>query len=81
MIRTIQEIKLNETERYKKFLALKIIGITVKTYKSLNREKLVISVDGNPDIDKCIDNTFNNVDDILRAFSDELRKQNIKIAA
>jgi hypothetical protein len=73
----MQELRLNDTERYKKFVALKIIGVTVERVN----KKLVISIENYPNADKYMDTTFDTVDDILMAFKDEFMKQKIKLAA
>lgn len=72
----IKKFLTRSSDNFSKYNALKDIGIKVERVGF----KLVITMKDKPDLDNFIDTTFNNLDEILYSFRDELSKQNIKVA-
>ena len=64
--------------------ALKSIGISISNYNvekgDRQFKKYVISINDMPDADKFIETTFNNINDIFKAFSDRLVNYKVMIA-
>jgi hypothetical protein len=72
----IRKFLTRSSDNFSKYNALRDIGIKVERIGY----KLVITMESKPDLDNFIDTTFNNLDEILYSFRDELSKQNIKVA-
>lgn len=73
-------IKFSDANKLK-YDTLKKAGITVSNYIFNNRVIYTVSIKDMPNVDDYIDNRFNSVNDILKAFSDMLVKYNYIVMA
>lgn len=69
----MKTIRITDSNR-EKCLALREAGILVNELKNDRSKRYVISLIDFPDADKYIETSFNSITDILKAFSDRLKR-------